>query len=400
MGLLALTDIEREARARLPADIWDFIAGGSGAEGTLAANLAQFGDYALRPRVLVDVARCDPALDLLGSALRAPIGVAPMAYHRLVDPEGETATARAAGRTGTLLVAGIFASRTLEEIAAAADGPLWLQLYWLRRRDVLAGLVERAEAAGYRALVLTVDAPRIGRRLRDLRNGFAVPPDVRAVNLDPGLMAASHHRDAGASGIETHAREQFDPSLTWADLGWLRARTRLPLVLKGILTAEDARLAVEHGADAVVVSNHGGRQLDGVLPTLVALPEVVDALPGDVPALFDGGVRTGTDIAVALALGARAVLVGRPVLWGLAIGGEDGAARVLDLLSSELTHTMALLGRPRLRDLDRGALHARTGSGAGGRSGFGPGFGSGSGPGFGSGSGFNFSSSERTGRHR
>ena len=361
MGLLAPAEFEHAARARLPADIWDFIAGGSGAERTLAANLAQFDDYALRPRVLVDVADCDPSLKLLGSPLGLPIGVAPMAYHRLVDPEGETATARATGRTGTLLVAGIFASRTLEEIADAADGPLWLQLYWLRRRDVLAGLVERAEAAGYRALVLTVDAPRIGRRLRDLRNGFAVPADVRAVNLDPSLMAASHHGAAGASGIDNHAREQFDPALTWADLAWLRGRTRLPLVLKGILTAEDARLAVEHGADAVVVSNHGGRQLDGALPSLAALPEVVDALPADLPVLFDGGVRSGTDIAVALALGARAVLVGRPVLWGLAVGGEDGAARVLDLLGSELTHTMALLGRPRLRDLDRGALSERAG---------------------------------------
>ncbi|MFC1432418.1 alpha-hydroxy acid oxidase [Streptacidiphilus sp. N1-3] len=358
MGLLALAEVERGARARLPAPIWDFIAGGSGEERTLAANLTQFGHYALRPRVLVDVSVCDPSVTLLGSPLRTPIGVAPMAYHRLVDPEGETATARAAGRTGTLLVAGIFASRSLEEIAAAATGPLWLQLYWLRRREVLAGLVERAEAAGYLALVLTVDAPRVGRRLRDLRNGFAVPSGVRAVNLDPELMAASHRGGAGASGIEDHAREQFDPALTWSDLAWLRARTRLPLVLKGILTAEDARLAAEHGADAVVVSNHGGRQLDGALTSLAALPEVVDALPPDFPVLFDGGVRTGTDIAVALALGARAVLVGRPVLWGLAVGGEDGAAEVLDLLGTELTHAMALLGRPRLQDLDRGALGA------------------------------------------
>lgn len=356
MALLAATDYEAAARGQLPTEIWDFIAGGSGAERTLAANLAQFRDCRLRPRVLVDVARCDTSLNLLGCALRSPLGVAPMAYHRLVDPEGETATARATGRTGTLLVAGIFASRTLEEIAAAARGPLWLQLYWLRRRDVLAALVERAEAAGYRALVLTVDAPRVGRRLRDLRNGFAVPPQVRAVNLDPELMAASHRGTAGASGIETHALEQFDPTLTWSDLAWLRERTALPLVLKGILTAEDARLAVEHGADAVVVSNHGGRQLDGAPPTLAALPEVADALPPTVPALFDGGVRSGTDVAVALALGARAVLLGRPVLWGLAVGGEDGAARMLDLISEELAHTMALLGRPTLQDLDRSAL--------------------------------------------
>lgn len=193
-------------------------------------------------------------------------------------------------------------------------------------------------------------------RLQDLRNGFAVPPDIRAVNLDPALMAASHRADAGSSGIAEHALEQFDPSLTWSDLAWLRARTRLPLVLKGILTAEDARLAAEHGVDAVVVSNHGGRQLDGALPALAALPEVVAALPPEVPVLLDGGVRTGTDIAVALALGARAVLVGRPVLWGLAVDGEAGVVRVLDLLRDELEHTLALLGRPTLADLDRSAL--------------------------------------------
>ncbi|WP_189921861.1 alpha-hydroxy acid oxidase [Kitasatospora xanthocidica] len=356
VGVLTLAGIESAARARLPAEIWDFIDGGSGAERTLAANREMFGRYALRPRTLVDVSACDPALTLLGAPLALPLGIAPMAYHRLVDPEGETATARAAGRAGALLVAGMFASRTLEEIAGAATGPLWLQLYWLRRRDVLAALVERAEAAGFRALVLTVDAPRIGRRLRDLRNGFAIPPAVRAVNLDPALMDASHRAADGSSGIAEHAREQFDPTLTWADLAWLRERTRLPLVLKGILTAEDARLAVEHGADAVLVSNHGGRQLDGAVPALAALPEVVAAVPAGLPVLLDGGVRTGTDIAVALALGARAVLVGRPAFWGLATDGETGVHRVLDLLRDELEHTMALLGRPRLADLDRTAL--------------------------------------------
>ncbi|MGW6919399.1 alpha-hydroxy acid oxidase [Kitasatospora sp. NPDC054939] len=353
---LTLADVERAARARLPDDVWDFIQGGSGAERTLAANRAQFEHCLLRPRTLVDVSAPDRGLTLLGAPLRSPVGIAPMAYQRLVDPDGETATARAAGRTGTLLVTGLFASRTVEETAAVATGPLWLQLYWLRRRDALAAVIERAEAAGYRALVLTVDAPRIGRRLRDARNGFAIPQDVRAVNLDPALMAASHRAHTGSSGIADHAREQFDPTLTWADLAWLRARSRLPIVLKGILTAEDARLAAEHGVDALVVSNHGGRQLDGARPTLVALPEVVDAVPRTLPVLLDGGVRTGTDVATALALGARAVLIGRPVLWGLAVGGERGVEQVLDLLNAELEDTLALLGRPRLADLDRGAL--------------------------------------------
>ena len=356
MGPLTPAEVERQARDRLPPQTWDFIQGGSGSERTLAANLAQFGEWALRPRVLVGVADCDPSLELLGDRLAAPIGVAPMAYHQLAHPDGELATARAAGQAGMLLVAGIFASRTLEQIAAAATGPLWLQLYWLRRREVLASLVERAEAAGYRALVLTVDAPRIGRRLRDVRNGFAVPEGVRAVNLDPSLMSASHRRAEGASGIEAHAREQFDPALTWDDLDWLTGRSSLPLVLKGILTAEDAKRAVDHGAAAVVVSNHGGRQLDGVLPTLDVLPEVVAAVPPDFPVLVDGGVRRGTDVAVALALGARAVLVGRPVLWGLARAGEAGVDHVLGLLRSELDDAMALLGRPRLLDFDRSAV--------------------------------------------
>ena len=362
MGPLELADFERAARARLPAEIWDFVQGGSGAERTLAANRAQFGHCRLRPRTLVDVSTTDQGLTLLGSRLRTPIGVAPMAYHQLFHPEGEAATARAAGRAGALLVAGIFASRTLESIAEAATGPLWLQLYWLRRRDALAAVVERAEAAGFRALVLTVDAPRIGRRLRDARNGFAVPAHIRAVNLDQALMAASHRAGEGSSGIAEHAREQFDPTLTWADLSWLRERSSLPIVLKGILTAEDARLAAEHGVDAVVVSNHGGRQLDGALATLSALPEVVAAVPPELPVLLDGGVRTGTDVALAIALGARAVLIGRPVLWGLAVDGEDGVARILGLLKSELDDTMALLGRPRLADLDHTVVARPAGS--------------------------------------
>ncbi|MFE2722705.1 alpha-hydroxy acid oxidase [Kitasatospora sp. NPDC059327] len=352
VGPLTTAGYERAAHTQLPPEIWDFIEGGSGLERTLAANREMFGHYALRPRTLVDVSACSTTVPLLGSELRLPVGIAPMAYHRLVHSDGETATARAAGRAGAFLVAGIFASRTLESMAAAATGPLWLQLYWLRRRDALAALIERAEAAGFAALMLTVDAPRIGRRMRDLRNGFAVPPHIRAVNLDPALMATSHRANAGSSGIADHAREQFDPSLTWSDLAWLRERSSLPLVLKGILTAEDARIAADHGVDAVVVSNHGGRQLDGVLPALAALPEVVAALPPEVPALLDGGVRTGTDIAVALALGARAVLVGRPVLWGLAVEGEDGVLRVLDLLRDELEHTLALLGRRTPADLD------------------------------------------------
>ncbi|MDX6354539.1 MAG: 4-hydroxymandelate oxidase [Streptomyces sp.] len=359
MALLTLSDLRERARERLPADVWDYLDGGSGAERTLHESAAAYRELRLRPRVLVDVSAPDCSVDVLGAELAAPVGVAPMAYHRLVHPDGETATAEAAGIAGVLLVTGIFASRTLEETAAAARGPLWLQLYWLRRRDALAGLVARAEAAGYRALVLTVDAPKVAVRHRDRRNAFALPPSITAANLDPELTARTHLVAGGASGIEEHSLEQFDPTITWRDLAWLRARTRLPLVLKGVLTAEDAVLAVEHGVDAVIVSNHGGRQLDQAVPALEALPEVVAAVPATVPVLVDGGIRSGTDVAVALALGARAVLVGRPVLWGLAVDGAKGAAGVLDLLRTELLDVMVLSGRPTLDRLDASAVVRR-----------------------------------------
>ncbi|WP_329493053.1 alpha-hydroxy acid oxidase [Kitasatospora herbaricolor] len=354
---LRIEDYRHRARRRLDARVWDFVQGGAGSERTLRANRRAFARVTLRPRVLVDVAACDTGTELLGARLATPVGVAPTAYHRLLHPDGEVATALGAGAAGALYVVSVFASRTLEEIAAEATGPLWLQLYWLRRREILAGLVERAAAAGYRALVLTLDAPQLGRRHRDARNGFAIPSGISAVNLDAALMASAHRSDAGRSALAVHTAEAVDPSVTWADLAWLRGRSELPLVLKGVLTAEDAVLAVEHGADAIVVSNHGGRQLDGAPASLDALAEVVDAVgAAGCPVLFDGGVRSGTDAFAALALGARAVLLGRPVLWGLAADGAAGVAGVLGLATEELAHTMALTGRPALPAVDRSAV--------------------------------------------
>ncbi len=353
---MTLDDFERCARDRLPVDIWDYIEGGSGSEWTVSANRRQFEQFVFSPRVLVDVSRCDSTTEVLGCALAAPIGIAPMAFHRLAHADGETATAHAAAETGTLFIVSIFASETLEAIALAGGGPLWLQLYWLRKRELLAELAARAEHAGYRALVLTVDAPQLARRHRDARNAFAIPIDVRAANLDPALMASTHRHVPGASGIESHAREQFDQRITWTDLQWLRSRTNLPLVLKGVLTAADARLAVEYGIDAIIVSNHGGRQLDGAMPTLAALVGIVAAVPADFPVLLDGGIRHGSDIAKAIALGAHAVLVGRPVLWGLAHDGARGASGVLGTLRRELEETMILSGRPTIADLDRTAV--------------------------------------------
>ncbi|WP_031512093.1 alpha-hydroxy acid oxidase [Streptomyces sp. NRRL F-5123] len=358
----ALAGYERAARQQLDGPVWDYIDGGAERERTLAANRRAFERVSLRPRVLVDVSHCDTGVELLGARLRTPIGVAPTAYHQLAHPDGEIATARGAAAAGALFVVSIYASRSLEEIAAAAPGPRWMQLYWLRRREALADLVARAAAAGCGAIVLTVDAPRLGRRHRDARNGFALGPGIRAANLDAALTATAHVAAAGRSALAVHAAEAVDPAVTWADLGWLRERSALPLVLKGILTAEDARLAVRHGADAVVVSNHGGRQLDGAPASLDALAEVVDAVGGACPVLLDGGVRGGTDAFAALALGARAVLLGRPVLWGLATDGAAGVAGVLDLVTEELAHTMALAGRPDLASLDASAV--TTGGGA------------------------------------
>ncbi|MFD0634052.1 alpha-hydroxy acid oxidase [Catenulispora yoronensis] len=355
--LLCLDDYRGAARERIAPDVWDFIDGGAETERTVQANLAAFQRVILRPRVLVDTEVCDTRTSILGAPVGTPLAVAPTAYHRLVHPDGEVATARGAGAAEALYTVSIFASRTLEDIAAAATGPLWLQLYWLRQRDALSVLIDRAVQSGYRALVLTVDIARMGRRRRDMRNGFAVGPDFAAVNLDAALMASAHERGPeGTSALATHTAQTIDPSVTWSDLAWLRARSDLPIVLKGILTAEDARLAVEHGADAVIVSNHGGRQLDGAVPSLVALPEVTAAVGGACPVLFDGGVRGGGDAFAALALGAKAVFLGRPVLWGLAVGGAGGVAGVLNLATEELGHTMALAGRPALDVIDGGAV--------------------------------------------
>jgi 4-hydroxymandelate oxidase len=359
--VLCVEDYEPLARAKVRADYWDYVAGGSGEERTLGANRAAFDRVALRPRVLVDVSTCETSTTLLGSPLTGPIGIAPTAYHRMMHPEGEIATARAAAAAGVLYIPSFFASQPLEDIAAVGPGPRWLQLYWLRDRELFGSIVDRATAAGYRAMVLTVDAPVIAARRRDQRNGLALGPEIRIANLDAEFNAAARRSLPGRSAVAQHALEALDPSITWADLAWLRERTPLPVVLKGILTAEDAVLAVEHGAAAIVVSNHGGRQLDNAVASLDALPEVVDAVAGRIPVLFDGGIRSGSDALVALALGADAVLVGRPVLWALAAGGSDAVAHLLDLLRAELAQAMALAGRPTLTTIDRSAVRYRPG---------------------------------------
>jgi isopentenyl diphosphate isomerase/L-lactate dehydrogenase-like FMN-dependent dehydrogenase len=339
MEPLNVADYERVAEERVDAGVFGYIAGGAGDEHTLRANVEAFRRVALRPRMLVDVSSCSARATVLGHDLSMPLLVAPTAYQRLMHPDGEGATARAAGAAGTVFCQSTLSSLRPAELAAQApDAMRWLQLYWSSDRPFVADVVAEAEDSGATALVFTVDVPFAGRRERDLRLAFTLPADLPLPNLSPNL---DRPLDPGAGLGPIH-----DESLTWRDLEWLTSRTRLPLVVKGILTAEDATLACDHGAAGVVVSNHGGRQLDGVQASLDALPEVVDAVGDRCEVQLDGGVRRGADVLIALALGARAVLAGRAPLYGLAADGEAGATRVLELLRDEIELGLALLGCP------------------------------------------------------
>ncbi|AXE75798.1 aminotransferase class I/II-fold pyridoxal phosphate-dependent enzyme [Streptomyces atratus] len=339
---VTLADYAARARPGIEPDVWDFLEGGAGDERTLAANLAAFDRVSLRPRVLAGRGVPDTRTRILGRSWAAPVAVAPMAYHTLAHPDGESATARGAGAAGVPLVVSTFASRTFEEIAAEASGPLWLQVYCFRDRAITRRLVERAERAGFEALVLTVDAPRLGRRLRDVRNDFRLPEGVGPTNL-----AGTGADFASPSG---HALTEFDPALDWSVISWLRSVSSLPVLVKGILTPHDARRALAAGVDGIVVSNHGGRQLDGAPATLDVLADIAAAVAGACPLLVDGGIRRGTDVLAALALGADAVLLGRPVLHALAVAGAQGVKDVLSLATEELTEAMALTGTGSVRE--------------------------------------------------
>jgi 4-hydroxymandelate oxidase len=347
---VSIDDYERLARAKMDPAAFDYYAGGSGQEQTLAANRSAFDAIPLRPRVLVDVSQIDLATTVLGEHISLPVLLAPTAFNRLACDEGEMAAARAAGASGTLMVSSTLSTCTLEDVANVASGPLWFQLYVYKDRGLTMELIARAEAAGYRALVLTVDTPRLGRRERDVRNRFTLPTGLSMKNFDSCLSDAT--RWGAHSSFSAYVHDLFDPSLTWKDVDWLRARTKLPVILKGVLTAEDSCRAMDAGAAALVVSNHGGRQLDGVPATVAALPEVIEAVAGRIEVLLDGGVRRGTDVLKALALGARAVLIGRAYLWGLAVAGEEGVRDILRMLRDELELSMALAGRTTIASID------------------------------------------------
>jgi L-lactate dehydrogenase (cytochrome) len=373
--LLCVEDYRRLARRRLPRLAFDFIDGGADGEVTLRRNLAAFERLTLRPRHLVDVSSRSLETTVLGERVALPVLIAPTGMSRVAGRGGDVAGARAAAAHGAVFVLSTMSSDSIEDVRAAASGSLWFQLYLWAERSILERLLDRARTAGCRALVVTVDVPVIGNRRRDARNGFALPPRVRwrtAADLlrhprwlahAPSAVGAAHFLDdAGVrpSGTMEHARLVnrllANPASSWRDLTWLRDRWDGSLLLKGTLTAEDARLAVECGVDGIVVSNHGGRQLDGAPASLDALVEVAEAVGDQVELLVDGGVRHGTDVIKARALGARAVLVGRPWLYGLAAAGEAGVAGVLEILRTEIDRALALLGRPRFDDVDASVL--------------------------------------------
>jgi 4-hydroxymandelate oxidase len=341
---LNLFEYESLALERLAPIARDYYASGAHDEITLRRNREAFERRSIRYRVLNDVSERDASVELLGRRHPAPLLVAPSAFQRLAHPEGELAAVRAAGTLGLTYTLSTLATTSIEDVAAEAallDGPPpWFQLYVLRDRELTRALVSRSEQAGFEALVLTVDAPLLGRRERDARNTFSLPPGLSAANLPAERIAS----DGTDSGLFQFFASQVDPSLTWADVEWLRSVTSLPVIVKGVVRADDALLAVEHGAAAVIVSNHGGRQLDTAIASLDALPAIAEAVAGRVPLLLDGGVRRGTDVIKALALGASAVLVGRPVLWALAVDGEAGVRHALKLLLDEIDLALALSG--------------------------------------------------------
>ena len=335
--LLTLDDAERLAEAVVTPEAWSYIVGGAGDERTLQWNREAFSRYRLRPRVLVDVSTVTTETTVLGTPVSMPVLVAPMAFQQIAHEEGEVAMARGAAAAGTLMSLSTVATATPADVAAAAPGaPRWLQIYVFQNRDVSDDVIAQALESGFSALVLTADLPVYGIRHREARLGFEAPEDDV-----PAIVAA---RAGGGEAEGHHSLELLESGLEWDYVTELRERWNVPVIVKGLVTAEDADLACQHGASGVVVSNHGGRQLDGAIASLEALPEVVEVVGDRAEVYLDGGVRRGSDVAMALALGARAVLVGRPAMYGLAFGGDKGVAQVLEILREELENALALLG--------------------------------------------------------
>lgn len=346
-----ISDFEILAKEKLDKNAYDYYSSGADDEITLKENCEAFKRIFLRYRVLIDVSKRDMSAVVLGNKISMPVIIAPTAFQRMANPNGESATAKAAGKAGTIMILSTLSNTSVEEVVEASSGPVWFQLYVFRDREVTKELIRKAEAAGVKALVITVDAPMLGKRERDVRNKFDLPPGLEISNLT--FVSKEKLIVNNDSGLAGYVKENLDPSLNWKDIDWLRSVTTLPIILKGIACKEDALLAVDHKVDGIVVSNHGGRQLDTCSATIDVLQKIADAVNGNTEILMDGGIRRGTDILKAVALGAKAVLTGRPVLWGLSYNGEDGVTDVLNILRKEFDLAMALSGCTKLSDITR-----------------------------------------------
>jgi 4-hydroxymandelate oxidase len=351
-------DYENNAKEVLPQTTWDYYSSGAWDEVTLQDNLAAFQRFKLRPRMLVDVSHRNLQTTILGQPIEFPVLIAPTAFHCLAHPEGELATAKAANQAGTMMILSTLSTKSLEEVSGIRTalnpniGQIF-QLYIHRDRELTRSLVERAYAAGFCAICLTVDTPMLGKRERDSRNKFTLPPELELANFRATKLALDGEIQQTESGLFTYVQQQISPAITWADIDWLASISPLPIMVKGILRGDDAFRAIEHGVKAIVASNHGGRQLDGAIATMDALAEVVAAVDGRCEILVDGGIRRGVDILKALSLGAKAVLIGRPVLWGLSVAGSEGVAHILEIFKDELDLAMALSGCSCLADIDQ-----------------------------------------------
>ncbi|PIN04061.1 Glycolate oxidase [Handroanthus impetiginosus] len=344
-------EYEAIAREKLPKMVYDFYASGAEDQWTLHENRSAFSRILFRPRILIDVSNIDTTTTILGFEISMPIMVAPTAMQKMAHPEGELATARATSAAGTIMTLSLSGTCSVEEVASTGPGTRFFQLYVIEDRNVVRQLVRRAEKAGFKAIAVTVDRPRLGRREADIKNRFTLPSYLTIKNFE-GLDLATIDR-TNDSGFATYVGYQFDRSLNWKDLKWLQTITKLPILVKGVLTAEDASLAVQEGIAGIIVSNHGARQLDYVPATIMALEEVVKAVQGRVPVFLDGGVRRGTDVFKALALGASGVFIGRPVVFALAADGEAGVRKVLQMLHDEFELTMALSGCRSIKEITR-----------------------------------------------
>nr|XP_028578040.1 hydroxyacid oxidase 1 [Podarcis muralis] len=352
---ICIADFEEHAKKFLRKSVYDYYKSGADDQQTLAENVSAFSRLRLYPRMLRNVSALDLSTSILGQKLSMPICVAATAMQCMAHADGEIATARACRSMGTGMMLSSWSTTSVEEVAQEAPEAIrWLQLYIYKDREVTRSLVKRAEKAGYKGIFVTVDTPFLGKRLDDVRNKFQLPPNLRMKNFETNDLAFSSETGYGEnSGLSVYVAEAIDPSINWEDMRWLRGLTSLPIVAKGILRADDAQEAVKHGVNGILVSNHGARQLDGVPATVEVLPEIIEAVGGKVEVFLDGGVRKGTDVLKALALGARAVFVGRPVIWGLAYKGEEGVKEVLKILKEEFQLAMALSGCQNVEAIDR-----------------------------------------------